>query len=253
MTTNCHFLRSLRKISERTSIREGKDRTRFGAPLRFLATATLATLALALIPRFSHAAKISLGSAAAMATSSADHAKWGPSIALAMFEGSNWSFWAEGFMLMTTLTSVNPGAGNNPSAPDQRESYSGQTTVFAETMLRTPWNVLGSQFSTGLIWYSPDLSATGSNSYLPAVGVKARWGAGKNGDTGFSFEPNFAFGIYPLKFSPIALLGVPAVDIVWRFSKPMSLTLAPQAVLAFATNGMFSILPVATLRVAYAW
>lgn len=195
-----------------------------------------------------HAFTISGGAGASFATSRADHTKWGVSLGLKLFEDSQWSFWSDTLFLMSTLTPVNPGAGNNPSAPDEAESYSGQSTLYSEVFLKTPWNLFGSDFSVGSIWYLPSIAHYYANSFSPALAAHFRWNSPKN--ESFTISPFLGFGFNLLKFTPVALIATPGVSFIFPLSKSFAIDLTAKILTVYTTDGLFYYLPLTTLKIA---
>lgn len=79
---------------------------------------------------------------------------------------------------LSTLTVVNPGAGPNATAPDQKEDKSGSMPVHGQAFWRPDWRLAGGEAALGIQSYFSDLSGSSASGVPVAPSMRLEWRLG---------------------------------------------------------------------------
>ncbi len=200
----------------------------------------LASVALLLLPVSPARASFELGvgGSLGLASSTIDHSKWGPHLELALNPGTAWGADLQIDLLTSTLAVVNPGAGGNPTAPDQDESTSGSKPLLAQAFLRLPPRIIGATLSVGSITYYPDFAGTLGGVGIPFTAAARLgwnlWGADRSSLQG---RLSLSFGVNPLGSGQVTLIEIPELGARWRWGKSAALDVSTQGVLTQVLGG----------------
>ena len=109
----------------------------------------LITITLLLFSLQSFGFTLILGGAQFAATHSADHDKNGISLAMSFNEDKSHSLLIDAKAGLQTTEVVNPGAGNNPTAPDEKEESSGASPLLVHLLYQIKEQPLVGKISFG--------------------------------------------------------------------------------------------------------
>lgn len=176
---------------------------------------------------------IGLGPTTSFPTSSVDHLKYGPRLRLEIFETSSWSVSAAVQISIQSLTTVNPGATGNSTAPDQKESSTGSTPTYARSFLLAPWHLVGGRVGAGVQSYFADLASKQAAAVPLAPSGVLEWILWDTSTWLATFS--LPIGFYP--FGDFSMIEAPEISLLWRWSSHFGLQLTALAVCVQAFGG----------------
>lgn len=162
-----------------------------------------------------------IGGAQFSATHPADHDKQGFAIGMRFNEDKSHSLLIDAKLGFQTTEAVNPGAGNNPSAPDEKESKNGAVPLLAHFLYQIKEQPLVGKISFGTTFYALDLGGNKANNFSESFTYKQEW----------SFKP---LSIILFKFGALLSLSISNTD-------QLPTLFAPEASLSFLLGTMMEI------------
>lgn len=126
-----------------------------------------------------------IGATQFMSTHPADHDKQGIALGIRYNEDKSHSMLFDIKAAFITTEVVNPGAGNNPTAPDEKEDSSGATPLIAHLLYQIRERPIIGKVSFGTTIYTLDLGGNRANTFSESFTYKQEW----------SFRPLNAVGL----------------------------------------------------------
>ena len=121
---------------------------------------------------------LKVGSSYFLKSHKADHDKYGVALGMSFFENKKRRIVIDGKIGVATIDPVNPGAGSNPTAPDEKEEYSGSYPLYTHILYEKlegsnrAWKIFG----IGTTIFTPDLSAgTNANFFSESITLKEKY------------------------------------------------------------------------------
>ena len=118
---------------------------------------------------------LKVGGAQFMATNSVDHDKMGIAIGMRFNEDKSHSLLLDAKLGLMTNDPVNPGAGNNPTAPDEEEENSGSFPLLIHALYQIKTQPLVGKISFGTTFYALDLGGVYANNFSETLTYKQEW------------------------------------------------------------------------------
>jgi hypothetical protein len=207
----------------------------------------ISLLLFAAIP--AQAATLSVGPLLTAPTSAVDHAKLGGSFALDL-SPFDVDLRATLDVGMRTLSVVNPGAGGNPTAPDQEEDSSGAMPVYATARVLLRTSFLGARPGVGVQSYFTDLKGARAAAVPLAPSAFLDW---RFGEGFFTWGAAIALGVQATSFKPLTMIAQPDLSARWHLSPSwfLSVHALGTAVRAFSDPAVTVFYPRAALRLGF--
>ena len=118
---------------------------------------------------------LKVGGTQFMSTHPADHNKIGVALGMSFNEDKSHSLLIDAKIGFQTTDVVNPGAGNNPTAPDEKEDNSGATPLLAHFLYQIKEQPLVGKISFGTTIYTLDLGSPYANNFSESFTYKQEW------------------------------------------------------------------------------
>ena len=118
---------------------------------------------------------LKVGGAQFQATHPVDHDKQGISIGMRFNEDKSHSLVIDAKAAFQTTEVVNTGAGNNPSAPGEKEDSSGANPLLAHFLYQIKEQPLVGKISFGTTFYILDLGGIKANNFSESITYKQEW------------------------------------------------------------------------------
>ena len=118
---------------------------------------------------------LKVGGTQFMSTHPADHNKTGVVLGMSFNEDKSHSLLIDAKIGFQTTDVVNPGAGNNPTAPDEKEDNSGATPLLAHFLYQIKEQPLVGKISFGTTIYTLDLGSPYANNFSESFTYKQEW------------------------------------------------------------------------------
>ena len=122
-----------------------------------------------------HSFSLKLGGTQFAATHPADHNKIGVALGMSFNEDKSHSLLIDAKVGFQTTDVVNPGAGNNPTAPDEKEDKSGANPILAHFLYQIKEQPLIGKISFGTTIYALDLGSPYANNFSESFTYKQEW------------------------------------------------------------------------------
>ena len=181
---------------------------------RFIKTSFILVLLFLTYVQTSYASSVSLGSSFSSSTSNVDHSKYGISAKIHIKEKSKWSLLLSADALFSSFSVINPGAGNNPTAPDEEESKNGGMPAYLQVFLKTPYHWLKGELSLGMVWYFSSLSSAKAGSVPNAPALSLNWYFLQSKVMQLNFLYTLAFN--PINTNPLVTLHAPELNLQFK-------------------------------------
>ncbi len=123
----------------------------------------------------SQAFTLKLGAAQFQSTHPVDNDKVGLALGMRFNEDKSHSLLLDAKIGFMTSDPVNPGAGNNPTAPDEEEEYNGRTPLLVHALYQIKTQPLIGKISFGTTFYALDLGGRYANNFSEAATYKQEW------------------------------------------------------------------------------
>ena len=104
-----------------------------------------------------------------------DHDKYGVALGLSFFENKKRRIIADFQLGTTTSEPANPGAGNNPTAPDEKEDFNGSFPLYSTILYEIKSKGALGYLGVGTTFYSPDFNALNyANFFSESLTIRNR-------------------------------------------------------------------------------
>ena len=140
---------------------------------------------LLLITNLSYGFSLKLGATQFFSTHSADYDKQGVAFGMRFNENKSHSLLLDFKAAFKTTEVINPGAGNNPTAPGEEESTTGATPFLAHLLYQIKERPIIGKVSYGTTIYTLDLGGNAANTFSESFTYKQEW----------SFKPLNSIGL----------------------------------------------------------
>ena len=118
---------------------------------------------------------LKLGAAQFQSTHPVDNDKVGLALGMRFNEDKSHSLLLDAKIGFMTSDPVNPGAGNNPTAPDEEEEYNGRTPLLVHALYQIRTQPLVGKISFGTTIYALDLGGAYANNFSESFTYKQEW------------------------------------------------------------------------------
>ena len=122
-----------------------------------------------------HAFSLKIGGTQFISSHPADHDKLGVAFGMRFNEDKSHSLLIDAKLGFKTTEVVNPGAGNNPSAPDEKEDSNGSMPLLAHFLYQIREQPLVGKISFGTTIYALDLGGIKANNFSESFTYKQEW------------------------------------------------------------------------------